>query len=133
MNLKFIFQLSLFGLIMAFGTLSLIPDYIEPVFWVVIFIAVAYLIAKVCTARYFAYGFFVSILNSVWITAVHTIFYTTYAAHHADMIKMMPMKSNIVLSMIVTGIISGIVFGLIQGLFAFIASKFVKKKVSQPD
>ncbi|EHQ27801.1 hypothetical protein [Mucilaginibacter paludis] len=130
MNWKLIFQLSLLGLIMAFGTISLIPDYAEPFFWLPIFVICAYLIAKVCATKYFAHGFFVSVLNSVWLTASHTIFYPSYAAHHPEMIKMMPMKEHIVLAMIVTGILSGILFGLVQGLFAFIASRIVKKNVA---
>lgn len=127
MNWKFIFQLSLLGLIMAFGTISLIPDHIEPIFWLVIFIICAYLIAKVCTQKYFAHGFFVSVFNSIWITAAHTIFYPSYASHHADMIKMMPMKQHIISSMIITGICSAVIFGLILGLFSLIASRFIKK------
>jgi len=129
MNWKLIFQLSMLGLIMAFGTIALIPGFIEPVFWLVIFIIGAYLIAKVCTVKYFANGFMVSVINSIWITAAHTLFYTTYASHHAAAIKMMPVKSSIVLSMVITGILSAIIFGLLQGLFAFIASRFVKKNV----
>ncbi|MEO6524085.1 MAG: hypothetical protein ABIN91_20540 [Mucilaginibacter sp.] len=130
MNWKLIIQLSMFGLIMAFGTISLIPEKVEFIFWVVIFAVVAYIIAKVCTGKYFAHGFFVSIFNSIYLTATHTIFLTSYNAHHPDMAKMMPKDNHTILFMILIGIASGIGFGVFQGLFAFIASKLVKPKVS---
>lgn len=129
MNWKLILQLSMFGLIMAFGTISLIPEKFEFIFWVVIFIVVAYVIAKVCTGKYFLHGFMVSIFNSIYITAVHTIFYASYRVHHPDMSKMIPEGANVVAYMIGIGIGSGVVFGLFQGLFAFIASKIVKPNV----
>lgn len=133
MNWKIIFQLSLFGLIMAFATVSLIPEKIEWLFWLVIFIFCAYVIARVCTSRYFLNGFMVSIFNCIWITAVHTIFYATYIKNHPDMT---PANMKLPASMLnhprevmlITGPFFGIVFGLVQGLFAFIASKIMKKK-----
>jgi hypothetical protein len=55
-NWKIIFQLSIFGLIMAFATISLIPEKIEFVFWLVIFLFCAWVIAKVCNGKYFFQG-----------------------------------------------------------------------------
>ena|ERR1700748_3288539 len=134
MNWKLSFQLSMFGLIMAFGTIALIPDKIEPLFWLVIFVACAYVIAKVCTRNYFWQGFWVSMFNSVWLTATHIIFYKSYAAHHADMVKSfdaMPFHEHHRLTQLIMGPIIGAICGLVQGLFAFIASKLVKTKVVQ--
>lgn len=91
MNLKLVLQLSVFGLIMAFATVSLIPDMAESFFWLVIFIICAYLIAKRCTGKYFLHGFLTSIFNSIWITIVHFFFYNAYVLHHAEMAaKMTP-------------------------------------------
>jgi hypothetical protein len=117
---------------MAFGTVSLIPQNIEPIFWVVIFVFCALVIAKVCTGKYFLHGFLVSIFNCIWIVAVHVLYYKNYIAHHPDMASMaekMPAQLSIHprLSMIVVGPIFGIVSGIILGLFSFIASKIVKK------
>jgi hypothetical protein len=133
MNWKLIFQLSIFGLIMAFGTVSLIPQNIEPVFWLVIFIFCAYVIAKVCPGNYFLHGFLVSIVNCVWIVAVHVIYYKNYTANHPDMVSMaknMPAYFVIHprLLMIIMGPAFGILSGIILGLFSFIASKIVQKK-----
>jgi hypothetical protein len=114
---------------MAFGTISLIPDKVEPFFWLVIFIVVAYLIAKTCTGRFFLYGFLVSMCNCVWIMAAHVIFYKSYAAHHPEMVNMFPpnaLSTHPRVLMLIAGPFMGAIFGLFQGLFAFIASKFVK-------
>ncbi|WP_448700905.1 hypothetical protein ACFGVR_02460 [Mucilaginibacter sp. AW1-3] len=122
MNWKLSFQLSMFGLIMAFGTISLIPYKIEPVFWLVIFLGCAYIIAKVCKQKYFMQGFWVSMFNSLWITIAHFIFFTTYASNHADMVGHWHPR----LLMLIMGPVIGAACGLIQGLFAVIASKLVK-------
>jgi hypothetical protein len=134
MNWKIIFQLSIFGLIMAFGTVSLIPEKFEPVFWVLIFIFCAYVIAKVCPGKYFLHGFLVSMVNCVWITAVHIAFRETYVANHPQMASMgtnmpAPLSMHPRLTMAIMGPIFGAIFGLILGTFSFVASKIVKKKV----
>jgi len=132
MNWKIIIQLSIFGLIMAFGTVSLIPQKIEPVFWLVIFVFCAFVIAKVCAARYFLHGFLVSMFNCVWIVAVHVFYYKNYTANHPDMASMaknMPaaLANHPRLSMVIFGPIFGILSGIVLGLFSFVASKIVKK------
>lgn len=134
MNWKLIFQLSTFGLIMAFATISLIPEAIEPWFWLGIFLFCAYVIAKVCTGKYFLNGFCVSLVNCIWITGAHIIFYSSYIATHPSVYKMSqehPMLPNHPrLAMLVTGPFFGIASGLVLGLFAFIASKIVTKKAA---
>lgn len=130
MNYKLIFRLSLFGLAMAIGTISLIPTGIEPIFWLAIFIICAYLIAKNCTKKYFLHGFLVGLANCVWVTAAHIICSQTYLAHHAkeaEMLTKMPLPDSPRLMMLMTGPIVGIISGVILGLFAFIASRLVKK------
>jgi hypothetical protein len=131
MNIKLILQLSLFGLAMAFATVFFIPSNIEPLFWLIIFIICAYLIAKKSSGKYFITGFLVSIANSIWITAAHIIFYDTYFANHpqeASMMSQMHVAINPKLMMLITGPVIGIVSGIILGLFAVIASKIMKNK-----
>jgi hypothetical protein len=135
MNLKRILQLSLFGFIMAFGTISLIPQKIEPAFWLVIFVFCAIVIAKAAPGKYFLHGFVLSLFNSVWITAVHIWAYPAYAAKHADVVDMSNKISTYFathprIAMVLMAPAFGIVFGLFQGLFAFIASKVVAKKTA---
>jgi hypothetical protein len=132
MNWKLVFQLSVFGLIMAFATVSLISEKVEPAFWVIIFIFCAYTIAKVCMGKYFLHGFLVSMVNCIWITAVHIFFYASYVAHHPSMAAMgtglpPPMSIHPRLVMLVTGPVAGAISGLVLGLFSYIASKIVKK------
>jgi hypothetical protein len=130
MNWKLIFQLSIFGLIMAVGTTSLIPQTLEWPFWLLIFIFCAFVIAKRCTGKYFLYGFMASIFNCFWILLVHLIFFETFMRTHqmppnAKIPVYMTIQPRVV--MIVFGAIIGVVSGLVLGLFAFIASKIVKK------
>jgi hypothetical protein len=129
MNWKLIFQLSAFGFIMAFATISLIPEKIEFVFWIAIFLFCAYVVAKVCTEKYFLHGFCVSLANCVWITAAHIFFYSTYIVNHPSVAKMAAdhpfMPHHPRLAMLVTGPVFGIVSGVVLGLFCFIASKIV--------
>jgi hypothetical protein len=132
MSWKIIFQLSLFGLIMAFATVALIPEMFEPVFWVLIFVFCAWVIAKVCTGKYFLHGFLVSMVNSIWITAVHAVFRETYVAHHpqaASMGASMPpyLATHPQLALALMAPVFGIMFGIILGSFSFLASKIVKK------
>jgi len=132
MNWKIIFQLSVFGLIMAFATVSLIPEKMEPAFWLVIFIFCAWVIAKACQGKYFLHGFLVSMVNCVWLTGVHIAFRETYAFHHPDMAKMgasLPPALTVHprLAMAVMGPIFGAMFGIVLGLFSFVASKIVKR------
>jgi len=129
MNLKLLLQLSLFGLIMAFATVSLIPEKFEWCFWLVIFIFCAYVIARICTGKYFLHGFVLSLFNSIWVTMGHLIFFNSYMAHHpgvADMTNKMGTHPR--LYTLFLAIPSGIIFGLIMGLFAFVASKVVQPK-----
>lgn len=131
MNKKLIFQLSIFGLAMAIATVYFIPSNIEPLFWLLIFIICAYLIAKYCSSKYFLHGLFVSLLNAVWITATHIILFDTYIANHpqeAAMMTKMPMPDSPRLMMLITGPVVGLVSGIVLGLFAFVASKIMKKK-----
>lgn len=132
MNWKIIFQLSVFGLIMAVGTISLIPEKIEPFFWLVIMLFSAWVIAKTCPDKYFLHGFLVGLANCFWITLTDILLYNTYISHHADMASMNnsmpdPIIHHPRIGMVLAYIVIGIASGLIIGLFSFIASKIVKK------
>jgi|ERR1035437_4024378 hypothetical protein len=130
MNWKLIIGLSLFGLAMAVATVFVIPSKIEPAFWLVIFIACAYLIAKNAPGKFFLHGFVLSLANCVWITSAHILWFNTYIVNHpqeAAMSAQMPMPAHPRLMMLITGPMIGIISGLVLGLFAFIASKIVKK------
>jgi hypothetical protein len=133
MNWKLLIQLSVFGLIMAGATVSLIPEKIEPVFWLVIFIFCGVVCARQATGKYFLHGFVLSLLNAVWIVVVHCIFITSYSLNHPDTANMKNIPPSMAihprLLMLIFGPIFGAVFGVIQGLFFFIISKIVKPAV----
>ncbi len=134
MNWKLIFTLSVFGLAMALGTISLIPLTIEPALWLLIFVICARVIARFAPGQYFAHGFALSLVNCVWITAAHVIFFVPYLTHHpqmVDMSKKIPfLADHTRWQMLVMGPLFGVAFGLIQGLFAFLASKIKRVPAS---
>ena len=133
MNRKLILQLSIFGLIMAFGTVSLIPQKVEPVFWVLIFVFCSFVIAKACSGKYFLHGFYTGLINCVWITVVHIIFYRRYIENHPQMdtwVSSLPAGFGIHprVAMALIGLGPGIISAIVFGLFAFTASKIARKK-----
>jgi uncharacterized membrane protein len=136
MNIKLIFQLSLFGLAMAIATVFWIPLNYEPFFWLIIFFICAYQIAKKCFEKYFLNGFLVSLVNCIWITAAHLILFHNYIIHHPRVAKMMmkmPMHRSPRLLMLVAGPIIGILSGILLGLFSFMASRMIRKKLEMID
>ena len=132
MNWKIIFQLSVFGLIMSVATVFLIPEAVEPVFWIAIFIFSAYIIAKAVNKKHFLHGFCLSLINCAWITAAHLIFYSTYIVNHPGVAKMSTqypfLPAHPRLATLLIAPVFGMISGLILGLFSFIASLIVKKK-----
>jgi hypothetical protein len=131
MNKKLIFQLSLFGMAMGFLTISVISSTAEPIFWLIIFIICAVIIAKNCHSKFFLHGFLVSLLNSVWITAIHIAFYDSYIANHPDELQMMekfPLPYSMRIAMLMMGPLIGALSGIILGLFSYIASRTIRNK-----
>jgi hypothetical protein len=126
MNWKLVLQLSSFGLAMALGTVFFVPAAIEPVFWLLIFVTCAIVIAKKCTAKHFLHGLCVSLANCVWITSAHIALFQTYLAGHPQEAAMAAEMGSPRLMMLLTGPIIGLVSGLVLGLFAWLASKLVK-------
>jgi len=130
MNWKLILQLSLFGLAMGLATVFLIPSKIEPLFWLVIFVISAYIIARRAQRQYFLHGLLVSIVNSVWITGSHVLLFDRYIANHpqeAAMMTSMPLPDSPRLMMAMMGPVIGVVSGLVLGLFAVVAGNLVRR------
>jgi hypothetical protein len=133
MDWKLIFQLSLFGLAMAFATVFLIPPNIEPMCWLVIFLTSAYVIAKRRPTRRFVHGLLLGLVNSVWITAAHVLLFDRYIAGHAQeaaMMKSMPLADSPRLMMAITGPVVGLISGVIIGLLALGAGKLIGRPVA---
>ncbi len=133
MNWKLIIQLSLFGLAMGVATVFFLPSTIEPVFWVIIFIVSAYMIATRAPGRPFVHGLMVGIGNGIWITAVHVGLFEAYAARHASELAAMAtvgMPTHPRMMMAVMGPITGVVSGCIIGLLAMLARRLVKRQAT---
>jgi hypothetical protein len=133
MDWKLIFGLSLFGFAMAIGTVFVIPSNVEPVFWLVIFLVCAFLIARKRPDRHFLHGLLVGIANSVWVTGAHIVFFSQYIANHpkeAAMMGSMPLPDSPRLMLACIGPIIGIVSGLVIGLLAFVAGRLVKPRIN---
>ena len=133
MDWKLILQLSLFGLAMAFATVFAIPPNVEPAFWLVIFLICAYVIAKARPTRRFVHGLLLGLVNSVWITSAHLVFFDRYVAGHAQeaaMMKNMPVSPKLMMAL--TGPIVGLISGVVIGLLALAAGKLVKPSLSEP-
>jgi len=131
MNWKLIVQLSLFGLAMGLATVFFIPSTTEPLFWLVIFVVCAYVIAIRCSRRYFLHGLMVSIVNSVWITASHILLFGRYISNHAQeaaMMKSAPLPPRLMMACM--GPLIGVVSGVVLGVFAVVASKLVKPRAN---
>ncbi len=127
---RLVLGLSMFGLVMAFATVFVIPSTVEPIFWLAIFVVCAWVIAKKAPGRPFLHGFLVSLANCVWITGAHMALAGSYLERHANeaaMMAKMPMPDSPRLMMLMTGPVVGIVSGIVLGLFAFVASKLVKR------
>lgn len=134
MNWKLIFQLSLFGLAMGIATVFVIPSSIEPVFWLVIFVITAYAIARRCSNRYFLHGLFVSLVNSVWITAAHILLFDRYITNHrreAAMMASMPLPNSPRTMMALMGPVVGLASGVVLGLLAMAAHKIMSRAARQ--
>lgn len=130
MNWKLIFQLSLFGLAMAFATVFVISSTIEPLVWLIIFPTCAYFIARRAPGSYFLHGLLLGLLNSVWITSAHVLLFDQYIARHAreaEMMAGMPLAPKPM--MLVTGPIVGVVSGIVLGILALVVHRIVSTRV----
>jgi hypothetical protein len=127
MNWKLIVALSGFALVMALGTVFVIPPKIEPVLWLVIFVVCAWLIAKNAPGKPFLHGLGLGLVNCVWVTTAHIAFASTYLAGHPDEAKMAANMSSPRLMMALTGPLIGVVSGVVLGLFALVAWKLAKR------
>jgi len=132
MNKKLILNLSLFGLFMAIATVFWIPWNIEPIIWFIIFIICAIQIAKKCSGKFFYTGFLLSLMNSVWMTVAHILFFNKYISSHPqelEIISKLPVPYSPRIAMIIVGPFFGVVFGIVLGIFCVIAGSIIKHRV----
>lgn len=128
LNWKLIIRMSAFGLAMAIGTVWWIPGNIELVIWLGIFVYCAYMVAQQAPGKHFLHGFLISMVNCIWVTSAHIIFFEDYAASHPEAMEVSAkMTTHPRMMMAIMGPIFGAVMGLVLGLFCFIAAKIARK------
>lgn len=128
MNWKLVFGLSLFGMAMSIGTVFFISSGIEPIFWLVVFLVSALLIARKAPGRHFLHGLTTGIVNSVWVTSAHVLLFDRYIVSHpreAAMMSSMPLPNSPRAMMTLVGPVIGVVSGTVIGLLALVFSRFV--------
>ena len=131
MNYKLIFYLSIIGIVMGFVSVLGWLQNFEPLVWLIIFVIYAFIIAKRTEGKRFQYGFLVSLLNGVWIAAIHSIFYYTYLANNPSMQVSNDMVSKFAnprLMQFIFGPFIGAFTGLILGTLAWTAGYWLKWK-----
>ncbi|TDW96124.1 hypothetical protein [Dinghuibacter silviterrae] len=131
MNWKLLFLLSLLGLAMGLATVSLIGQNVEPIFWLIVFLFCAWMIARNAPGRLFLHGVCLGLLNCVWVTAAHAIFFHTYWDNHPQMAQMshnMPWPDHPRRGMIIFGPVIGLASGVVIGLLTLLVNLIVRKK-----
>lgn len=137
MNWKLVLQLSLFGLAMAIGSVFVIPDRVETPLWPVVFLVVAFLVARHAPRLHFLHGFFVGLVNWFWVSTAHLLLFHPWAARHAGdlaALAAMPMPSlppwaaDVVRAFRARSIPIPGASGVIIGLLSWVASKIPASK-----
>ena len=84
MSWRLIILLSMLGLAMAIGTVTVLPSSAEGPLWLTIFVIDAIVIARRAPGRFFVLGFLVGLANWVWVAGAHVVAFDGYAAQHAN-------------------------------------------------
>ena len=124
-------MLSLLGVVMGVASLFGWTRGVEPLLWVVFFVFYAWCIAQRATKYFFLHGFFVSVINGIWISIIHAAFYSLYTKNNPEVLQQvsqLPPNLNPRLLMLVMGPLIGAFFGIFAGLFAWIAAKFLRRR-----
>ena len=116
---------------MAVASMLGLTHGIEPLLWLLIFVLYAWWIVKNCRRLYFVHAFLASVLNGIWISLIHGIFFSTYIRNNPEVVekfKTLPPGVNVRVLMFVIGPLVGAIFGVIAGFFAIVAARIGKKK-----
>jgi hypothetical protein len=135
MNWKLILRMSALGLIMAMGSVFLIPSILESICWLILFLLYAWQIGKYTSSFRFLHGLVLGILNSVWITLIHDLFLERYLARHPREIATIALLHNAHISgsprALLAGkdIFFGVCFGIVIGVFAMVAGLMARPRI----
>jgi hypothetical protein len=129
MNWKLILRLAIFGIAMGLGTVFFIPSTVEPIVWLIVFLLSAYAIAKYCVRLRFLNGLLVGLLDSLFKTTVHMIFFTSYVTRHSHEMAMIRQMTTAISPRQLIALSSpvwGLVFGTVIGLLAMLLGILVR-------
>jgi hypothetical protein len=82
--------------------------------------------------KYFLHGFLVSFLNGIWISVIHSLFFTQYIQNNPEMMSdynRLPPIADPRAMMLIIGPVIGAGTGVIAGLFAIIAEKWFGERI----
>lgn len=133
MNWRLIFSLSLFGFLMAFATVFLIPATIEPFFWIPIFIVSAIIVAKNAYDKFFLHGLYIGIANSLWISFIHCLLFVKYIFNNgrvSEILASLPSFAPPRVMILIYGPMLGIVAGIILGLLCLGAARIFNHRTA---
>jgi len=136
MNWKLILRLSSLGLLMALGSVSFIPRYVESAFLLVLFLVYAYQIGTKTHGYRFLHGLVLGILNNLWFVGVDDLFLNRYLARHPRGVHLVEWAQRTYhwsprAVMSVAGIILGLGFGIVIGVFSRIAGMMTRPRPIQ--
>jgi uncharacterized RDD family membrane protein YckC len=130
LNKKTIFLLSLFGIITGVGNLFGELSNLLLLIYLVIFIFIAYIIAKKGVGKYVRNAFLVVFLCTVWEVLVFNIFFSTYLSNNTMDEFLIKTKSSPRLTFLLNGLVGTFFAALLLAYLAFLISGRMKKNKS---
>ena len=132
MNWKQILILSSLGLLMSFVTVYWVSAKVEPFLWLIVFFYSAYRLVSNIEKRSFLHGFYLGLINCVWMTVIHIALSGTYLSNHpkeaAQFLKLQSQTgATITTWVLLTNITAGILSALVLGLFTLMAAAYIKR------
>jgi hypothetical protein len=136
MNWKLILRLSSLGLLMALGSVSFIPRYVESAFLLGMCLFYAYQIGTKTRASRFLHGLVLGVINNLWFVAVDDLFLNSYLVSHPRGVHLVEWAQSTYhwsprAVMSVTGMMLGLGFGLVLGVFSMIAGMMTRPRPIQ--
>jgi hypothetical protein len=126
MKWNLILRLSSLGLLMALGSVSFIPRYVESAFLLGMCIFYAYQVGTRTRASRFLHGFVLGIVNNLWFVGVDDMFLDRYLARHPRGVHLVTWAQSAY-----HGMMLGVGFGIVIGVFSIIAGMMTRPRPIQ--
>jgi len=116
----------------AVASLFGLTGRLEPLLWLIILVFYAWWIATHCAGKFFLHALAVSVLNGIWISLIHALFFSTYMRNNPEMLagyQKLPQGISPRMMMLIVGPIIGVLTGVVAGLFAWVAAKLLRGRI----